>query len=148
MATATATKPSLTIKRRFKAPPAKGYAAWTDPEKVKGWMGPGEVKAKSAESDLRVGGRYRWVMVAPSGQELDVRGVYREIVPNEKLVFTWSWLSAPERESLVTVLLKPDGDGTLLTLTHEQFFDEDARDQHNNGWNGALDKMEKLVAVA
>jgi len=115
---------------------------------VKGWMGPGEVKAKSAESDLRVGGRYRWVMVAPSGQELDVRGVYREIVPNEKLVFTWSWLSAPERESLVTVLLKPDGDGTLLTLTHEQFFDEDARDQHNHGWNGALDKMEKFVAVA
>ena len=148
MAAATATKPSLTIKRRFKAPPAKVYAAWTDPEKVKGWMGPGEVKAKSAESDLRVGGRYRWVMVAPSGQELDVRGVYREIVPNEKLVFTWSWLSAPERESLVTVLLKPDGDGTLLTLTHEQFFDEDARDQHNNGWNGALDKMEKFVAVA
>jgi uncharacterized protein YndB with AHSA1/START domain len=148
MATQTATKPSLTIKRRLKAPPAKVYAAWTDPEKVKGWMGPGEVKAKSAESDLRVGGRYRWVMVAPSGQELDVRGVYREIVPNEKLVFTWSWLSAPERESLVTVLLKPDGDGTLLTLTHEQFFDEDARDQHNNGWNGALDKMEKFVAVA
>jgi uncharacterized protein YndB with AHSA1/START domain len=148
MATATATKPSLTIKRHLKAPPAKVYAAWTDPEKVKGWMGPGEVKAKSAESDLRVGGRYRWVMVAPSGQELDVRGVYREIVPNEKLVFTWSWLSAPERESLVTVLLKPDGDGTLLTLTHEQFFDEDARDQHNNGWNGALDKMEKFVAVA
>ena len=148
MATQTATKPSLTIKRHLKAPPAKVYAAWTDPEKVKGWMGPGEVKAKSAESDLRVGGRYRWVMVAPSGQELDVRGVYREIVPNEKLVFTWSWLSAPERESLVTVLLKPDGDGTLLTLTHEQFFDEDARDQHNNGWNGALDKMEKFVAVA
>jgi len=148
MATATATKPSLTIKRHLKAPPAKVYAAWTDPEKVKGWMGPGEVKAKSAESDLRVGGRYRWVMVAPSGQELDVRGVYREIVPNEKLVFTWSWLSAPERESLVTVLLKPDGDGTLLTLTHEQFFDEDACDQHNNGWNGALDKMEKFVAGA
>ncbi len=148
MATQTATKPSLTIKRRLNAPPAKVFAAWTDPEKVKGWMGPGEVKAKSAESDLRVGGRYRWVMVAPSGQELDVRGVYREIVPNEKLVFTWSWLSAPERESLVTVLLKPDGDGTLLTLTHEQFFDEDARDQHNNGWNGALDKMEKFFAFA
>jgi uncharacterized protein YndB with AHSA1/START domain len=148
MATATATKPSLTIKRRFKAPPAKVYAAWTDPEKVKGWMGPGEVKAKSAESDLRVGGRYHWVMVAPSGDELDVRGVYREIVPNEKLVFTWAWLGTPERESLVTVLLKPDGDGTLLTLTHEQFFDEDARDQHNNGWHGALDKMEKLFTAA
>ena len=43
----------------------------------------------------------------------------------------------PERESLVTVVLKPDGDGTLLTLTHEQFIDEDARDRHQGGWNGA-----------
>jgi uncharacterized protein YndB with AHSA1/START domain len=144
MVTATAAKPSLTIKRRLKAPPAKVYAAWTDPEKVKGWMGPGEVKAKSAVSDLRVGGSYRWIMVAPSGEEHDVGGVYREIVPNEKLVFTWAWKSTPERESLVTVLLKPDGDGTLLTLTHEQFFDDDARDRHQYGWNGALDKMEKM----
>jgi uncharacterized protein YndB with AHSA1/START domain len=146
MATTTATKPSLTIKRRLKAPPAKVYAAWTDPEKVKGWMGPSEMKASHVECDLRVGGRYRWVMTAPSGEQHDVRGVYRELVPNEKLVFTWAWISTPERESLVTVLLKPDGDGTLLTLTHEQFFDEDARDRHNYGWNGALDKMEKMFA--
>ena len=146
MATATATKPSLTIKRRLNAPPAKVYAAWTDPEKVKGWMGPGEVKAKSVECDLRIGGSYRWVMVAPSGEEHNVGGVYREVVPNEKLVFTWAWKSTPERESLVTVLLKPDGDGTLLTLTHEQFFDDDARDRHNHGWNGALDKMERMFA--
>jgi len=140
------TKPSLTITRRLNAPPAKVYAAWTDPEKVKGWMGPGEIKVKSVESDLRVGGSYRWLMVAASGEEHDVRGVYREVVPNEKLVFTWAWKSTPERESLVTVSLKPDGDGTLLALTHEQFFDEEARNRHNYGWNGALDKMEKLFA--
>ena len=76
----------------------------------------------------------------------DVGGVYREVVPNEKLVFTWAWKSTPERESLVTVLIKPDGDGSLLTLTHEQFFDEDVRDRHQQGWTGALDKMEKLFA--
>src|ERR1700722_17473386 len=148
MATATATKPSLTIKRRFKAPPTKVFAAFTDPEKVKHWMGPGEMKAVHAESDTQIGGRYRWVMKEPRGEQNHVGGVYREVIPNEKLVFTWAWKDTPERESIVTVLLKPDGDGTLLTLTHEQFFDEDARDQHNNGWNGALDKMEKLVAVA
>ena len=146
MATQTAVKPSLTLKRRFKASPAKVFAAWTDPEKVKHWMGPGEVKALSADCDLRVGGRYRWVMRSPAGEEYDVGGVYREIVPNEKLVFTWAWKSTPERESLVTVLLKPDGDGTLLTLTHEQFFDEDARNSHQSGWTGALDKMEKMFA--
>jgi uncharacterized protein YndB with AHSA1/START domain len=144
MATQTATKPSLTIKRHLNAPPAKVFAAWIDPEKVKLWMGPGEMKAAHVESDPRSGGRYRWVMRAPSGEEHDVSGVYREVVPNEKLVFTWAWKTTPERESLVTVLLKPDGDGTLLTLTHEQFFDEDARDRHQSGWNGAMDKMEKL----
>ncbi len=142
----TATKPSLTLKRRLKAPPAKVFAAWTDPEKVKRWMGPGEVKAISAECDARVGGRYRWVMRSPTGEIHDVSGELREFVPNEKLVFTWAWKSTPERQSLVTVLIKPDGDGSLLTLTHEQFFDEDARDRHQHGWNGALDKMEKMFA--
>jgi uncharacterized protein YndB with AHSA1/START domain len=138
------TKPSLTLKRRLKAPPAKVFAAWTDPEKVKRWMGPGEIKALSAECDVRSGGHYRWVMQDPVGETHEVGGVYREVVPNEKLVFTWAWKSTPERQSLVTVLITPDGEGSLLTLTHEQFFDEDACDRHQGGWNGALDKMEKL----
>ena len=146
MSVQSATKPSLTLKRRFRASPEKVFAAFTDPEKVKLWMGPGEIKAVRAEGDMRVGGRYRWVMRNPAGEEHDVSGVYREIVPNQKLVFTWAWKSTPERESLVTVLLKADGDGTLLTLTHEQFFNEAARDSHRGGWNGALDKMERLFA--
>jgi len=107
-------------------------------------MGPGDVKVLSAECDARVGGRYRWVMQAPNGEEYDVSGVLRELVPNEKLVFTWAWKGTPERVSLVTVSIKPDGDGSLLTLVHEQFFDEDARDRHQHGWNGALDKMANL----
>ena len=146
MSTQSAVKPSLTLKRRLKAPPAKVFAAWIDPEKVKGWIGPGEGKALHAECDARTRGRYRWVMQDAAGNVHDVGGVYREVVPNEKLVFTWAWKSTPERESLVTVLLKPDGDGTLLTVTHEQFFDEAARDRHQQGWVGALDKMEKLLS--
>ncbi len=146
MSTAAAVKPSLTIKRHFKAPPAKVFAAWIDPEKVKRWMGPGEVKAVLADIDARSGGRYHWIMQAPDGEQHDVSGVYREFIPNEKLVFTWAWKSTPERESLVTVTLKSDGDGTLMTLTHEQFFDDDARDRHNKGWEGAMLKFEKLFA--
>jgi uncharacterized protein YndB with AHSA1/START domain len=142
----TVLQPSLTLKRRLKAPPAKVFAAWTDPEKMKRWMGPGEITAMRAESDTRVGGRYRIVMQAPNGEEYDVGGVYREVVTNQKLVFTWAWKSTPERESLVTLLLKPDGDGTLLTLTHEQFSDEDTRNGHEQGWNSSLDKLEKFVA--
>ncbi len=67
-------------------------------------------------------------------------------MPNERLAFSWAWHSTPERESLVTVSLKPDGDGTLLTLQHEQLFDQAARDGHERGWKGALDKLENYLA--
>jgi uncharacterized protein YndB with AHSA1/START domain len=147
MVTAIAVKPSLTIKRRFRAPPAKVFSAWTDPEKVKRWMGPGEVKVLQVESNPRTGGRYRWLMQSPDGEKHEVSGVYREVIPNQKLVFTWAWKSTPERESLVTVEIKPDGTGSLMTLTHEQFFDDEARDRHQHGWNGAMDKLEKYLAA-
>src|SRR5262249_38553101 len=122
MSTQSAVKPSLTLKRRLNATPAKVYAAWTDPEKVTRWMGPEGVTGLRAEGDPRVGGRYHWIMRSADGETHDVSGVYREVVPNRKLVFTWAWKSTPERESLVTIELAPDGDGTLLTLTHEHLF--------------------------
>jgi len=96
-------------------------------------MGPGEVKVLATEGDARTGGRYRWLMQAPSGEEHDVSGVYREVVPNERLVFTWAWKSTPERESLVTLKSRPDGDGTFFTMGHENFFNKTAPDNHNKG---------------
>ena len=149
MSVETAVKPSLTIKRRLKASPAKVFAAWTDPEKIMRWMGPGGYSVPEASADARINGRFRIVMLSPDGTSHAVGGAYREYVLNEKLVFTWSWDAAPgdtPHESLVTVLLTPDGSGTLLTLTHERLFDETSRDGHEKGWIGSLDKLEKLVA--
>ena len=141
-------RPSLTLKRRLNAAPAKVYAAWIDPKKIARWFGPASVKAGSeqAEIDARIGGRYRVSFTMENGEYSEVGGVYRELVPNEKQVFSWAWHSTPERESLVTVSLQPDGDGSLLTLTHEQLFNQAARDGHERGWNGALDKLENYVA--
>ena len=141
-----APKPSLTLKRRLNAPPERVYAAWTDPEKLKRWFGPEQIETLRADADARVGGRFRIVMRGTDGEEHDVSGVYREVVPNEKIVFTWAWRSTPERESLVTVVIKPQGAGSLLTLVHEQFFDEAARDRHEHGWIGCLDKLERYFA--
>jgi uncharacterized protein YndB with AHSA1/START domain len=148
MATAATTKPSLTLKRRYRASPAQVFSAWTDPTKIGRWMGPEGIEPLSVESDARTGGRYRFIMRSPDGETHDVSGVFREVVPNQKLVFTWAWKSTPERESLVTITLKPDGHGTLLTLTHEQFFDEGARDRHQHGWTGSLDKLGRFLAEA
>jgi uncharacterized protein YndB with AHSA1/START domain len=138
-------KPSLTLKRRLNALPAKVYGAWTDSARISHWFGPENAEILRAETDVRVGGRFRIVFRGPDGEEHDVGGVYREVVPNEKLVFTWAWRTTPERESLVTVALKRDGDGTLLTLMYEQFFDEAARDRHVRGWNETLDKLESYL---
>lgn len=138
-------KPSLTLERRLNAPPSKIYRAWTDSAKISRWFGPEDAEILRTETDVRVGGRFRIVFRGPDGEEHDVGGVYREVVPNQRLVFTWAWRSTPERESLVTVALKRDGDGTLLTLQHEQFFDEAARDRHGRGWNETLDKLESYV---
>jgi uncharacterized protein YndB with AHSA1/START domain len=141
---AVATKPSLTIKRRFAAPPEKVYAAWTDPEKMIHWMGPTGAQRVEATSDLRVGGHYAIKMIMTDAEH-DVAGVYREVVPNENVVFTWAWKTMPERESLVTVTFKRDGTGTIMTLQHAQFFDEDARDRHNAGWLGTMERLEKYL---
>jgi uncharacterized protein YndB with AHSA1/START domain len=139
-------KPSLTLKRRLNAAPEKVYAAWTDPAQIVRWFGPDSGKVSRAETDVRAGGRYVVVFNTEDGEEHHVSGTYREVVANERLVFTWAWRSTPERESLVTVVIKPDGAGALLTLIHEQFFDETARDRHEYGWSGTLDKLEQLFA--
>ena len=143
-----AVKPSLTLQRRLKAAPEKVYAAWTDPEKIIRWFGPEQVLVETVEArmDVRVGGAYRMRFKTDDGEQHEVGGVYREVVPNEKLVFSWAWHSTPERESQVTVTLKPEGALTLLTLRHEQLFDEAAAAGHTRGWTGSLNKLEREFA--
>jgi uncharacterized protein YndB with AHSA1/START domain len=94
---------------------------------------------------VRVGGRYSISFDTQDGEKHNVSGTYREVVPNEKLAFTWMWITMPERMSYVIVTIKPDGDGCILTLHHEQFADEAARDGHKTGWTGTLEKLAKIV---
>jgi len=141
-----ATKPSLTLKRRLNAPAEKVYAAWTDPQKLVNWFGPDSGPVTKAQVDLRVGGRYDIGFHTEDGEYHEVGGLYREVVENEKLVFTWAWHTMKERESLVTITIKRDGDGAILTLHHEKFFDQAARDGHEGGWTGTLNKLEKMLA--
>ena len=142
-------RPSLTLTRRLRARPEKVYAAWTDPENLVQWFGLTQAKPGSLQADLdvRVGGRYRISFTNDkNGEYFEVGGLYREVVPNERLVFTWAWHSTPERESLVTIELKPDAAGTLMMFHHEQFVDETARDNHERGWSTFFDKLEQFVA--
>lgn len=139
-------KPSLTIRRWLNASPARVYAAWTDPQRLARWWGPGKVEdMRTVELDVRVGGAFH-VGFEFMGERHDVHGVYQEVVPDEKLVFSWYWKSTAERVSLVTVKTRPDGEGCMLTLIHEQFFDEAARLGHTRGWTASINKLETLFA--
>lgn len=145
-AAAAAERPSLTLRRHYRATADKVWRAWTDPQALKHWFGPDEIVAVPiAEIDLRVGGRFRVAMLAADGETHDVSGIYLEVEPQRKLVFSWAWRSTPERESRVTVRIEPDDQGCELVLLHEQFFDEAAREGHTHGWSGALAKLEKWL---
>jgi uncharacterized protein YndB with AHSA1/START domain len=100
----------------------------------------------AAEVDLRPGGRFRVCFGGADGNAHEVRGVYREVVENRLLSFTWTWpRTTPERESVVTIEFKAVPRGTEIVFRHEQFVDETVRDGHLGGWTGALDKLEKQL---
>jgi uncharacterized protein YndB with AHSA1/START domain len=135
-------RPSLIIKRHYPAAPEKVWRAITAPEALQRWMAPTDgFSIPIAESDVRVGGRYRIVMVEPGGKEHDVSGVYREVNAPRRLSYTWTWKGNPDEESIVTIELRGNGGGTDLTLTHAEFVDEDTRGRHQQGWNGCLDRL-------
>jgi uncharacterized protein YndB with AHSA1/START domain len=147
-AAAADVKPSLTLQRRLNASPERVYSAWTEADKIARWFGPAVVLQDTVKAtmDVRVGGRFQVSFNSEGGDYHQVGGVYREVIPNRKLVFSWAWYTTPERESLVTVTIAPEGEHTLLTLHHAQLFDETTKTGHTRGWTGSLDKLEALFA--
>jgi uncharacterized protein YndB with AHSA1/START domain len=124
------------------------FRAWTDPAQLKKWFAVTEgFTTPIADVDLQIGGRYRLGMQPPGDDQiLIVGGVYREIIPPEKLVFTWRWESSDEDEpeTLVTVNFIAHGDVTEVVLYHERFTSEALRDKHGEGWAGCMDHLIRL----
>ena len=120
--TATVTLPTdeqILITREFDAPKHLVYKAWTTPELVKRWWSGHQGEVAIAEIDLRVGGRWRYVMVAHGGLEVAFHGTYREIVPNERIVNTqvYETPDAPEGEGALNIVTFTEVDGrTTLSL--------------------------------
>ncbi|RYF36130.1 MAG: SRPBCC domain-containing protein, partial [Comamonadaceae bacterium] len=128
-------QPELHIVRRYPASCDKVWRAWTEPQALSRWFGPGEVDSVThAALDVRQGGRYRICFRTPDGEEHCVSGVYRVVDPQRELSFSWAWQSTPDRLSLVTVTLRPVDGGTELDFRQSQFFDEKAQHDHARGW--------------
>lgn len=145
---ADAEKFSLEIKRFIKASRDRIYAAWADPEQLKKWFGPENVKTRDLIADVRVGGQFRWDCTDPEGKEVTIAGEYRELQPGKKIVFTWKHEENEEwknHSSIVTVEFFDCEGGTELRLTHENLPSEPSRDDHMQGWNSVVDKLEEFL---
>ena len=150
--TAVVTLPTdkqIQITREFAAPRQLVYKAYTTPELIKRWWSGDRGEVTSAEVDLRVGGRWRYVMTANGGFEVAFHGEYREIVPNERLVTTEVYEGAPEGEAVVTHTFAEKDGRTTLTILME-LPDRESRDAViNSGMEGGMqESMDHLEQVA
>ena len=126
------------------APRADVFRAWTDPEELKQWWGPGAFTTPSATVDLRPGGRYELVMQPTGGGDPFVLGgEYREVTPPERLVYTWRWEVGPPdpRETLVTVEFRDLGAQTEVILVHDNFVGPGPLEPYREGWESGLEKL-------
>jgi len=151
--TARVTLPSDTqilITREFAAPPHLVYRAWTTPELIKRWWPAKRGKMTVAEVDLRVGGRWRYVMIADGGLEVAFHGEYREIVPNERLVSTEVFELVPDAEAVDTLTLAEQAGRTTLSILveHQTRAHRDAHIESGMeaGLQDALDLLEQVAA--
>ena len=150
--TAVVTLPSDTqilITREFAAPRHLVYRAWTTPELIKRWWSANRGEVTLVEVDLRVGGKWRYVMIADGGFEVGFHGEYREIVPNERLVSTEVFEGMPEGEAVDTLTLTEAAGRTTLTIL-VQHQNKAHRDAHiesgmEAGLQDALDLLEDVA---
>jgi uncharacterized protein YndB with AHSA1/START domain len=150
--TATVTLPTdeqILITREFDAPRHLVYKAWTTPELVRRWWHAKRGEVTLCEIDLRVGGAWRFVMVADGGFEVGFHGEYREIVPDERIVSTEVYEGMPDAEAVNTLTLtERDGRTTMTILV--QHASKEHRDAHvesgmEAGLQDAMDLMEEVA---
>jgi uncharacterized protein YndB with AHSA1/START domain len=139
---------SVTLVRRIRARPQVVFDAVTTPEGIAHWWGPDAGPVLLAESDPRVGGRYRVRFRKLDSTEHESSGEFLEIMRPERIVMSWRWKGSREDpgESRIEIMLRAVPEGTELTLTHSLLRDEETRRSHEGGWAGALDKLEAHFA--
>src|SRR3990172_1271357 len=141
--------PRLRIERVFNAPRELVWRAWTERKHLMRWWGPDGFTCPVAEIDARIGGRFRTCMTSPDGVEHWVGGIYLEVVPPERLVFTWAWESDGKPSHISTVKIELFAQGrskTRLVLNHSGFESATARDSHRWGWTSSFDSLAKSLA--
>ncbi|MDB4883417.1 MAG: polyketide cyclase [Gemmatimonadetes bacterium] len=142
-----ASERELVITRMLDAPRELVWRAWTDSEQVKQW-GPKGFTTPEREMEFRPGGAWHAVMISPDGKRYRQHGVVREVVPMERLVFTFIWDETPDVEMLVSVSFADRGRKTEMVFRQTGFPSDESRDGHVGGWNEAFDRLAEVIASA
>ncbi|MBB3455439.1 uncharacterized protein YndB with AHSA1/START domain [Rhizobium sp. BK313] len=133
----------IVLIREIAAPRDLLFRLWTEPEHLMQWWGPHNMTAPSVSVDLREGGAWRHCILGPDGKEYWSHGRYLEIVPPERLVFTFAWEGhgpGPGHQMQVTVELQEKGEGTRLVFRKAELPDDRELQLQTGGWQQALDK--------
>ena len=140
---------SLTVERLFDAPRALVWEAWTHPALLSQWWGPVHYPATHIDMDIRPGGQWRNRLTSvETGDALWHNGTFREVVPLEKLVFTFVWEEAGERGQVneVTVTFSDHGAQTRVVLVQAPFQSTAEAEGHGDGWGSSFDRLETLLS--
>lgn len=138
---------SLQLQRFIPAPPESVFDAWTAPDELRKWWGPEGVRCISAEIDLRVGGAYRIANALPDQSVVWIEGEYERIERPQLLVFSWRLGHEVSHAEKVTVRFRPVAGGTEVSVTHERVGSKALRDQHEQGWIGCLNGLERHLST-
>jgi len=134
------------VKHTYDASPEELFKAFTDPEVLKEWYAPEGLTIPEISADVTLGGKHRVVMLAPDGSKHIANGIYKEIIPGKKLVFTWKWEGMEwGDQSVVTVEFFPKEGKTEVVLTHEGLPNQQEVEMHTKGWSSCLVRLEQAV---
>lgn len=140
----------MSITRVFDEPRPLVYEVWTQPEHIVNWMAPHGFTIPETSGELKVGGDWYCVMVAPDGSKHPLRGTYREVIPEELIVTSHCWEDEqgnPEHETTLAVRFADEDGKTRVTLEQRNFKSQESRDGHIDGWKQSLERLTTLLAT-
>ena len=142
----------LKVSRRLKAPRALVFKMFADGAHLTRWFGPLGHTCVECTVEPKVGGRFYAALTGPDGTLRRVAGAFTEVVPDQRLAFTWAWLDEageprePDLKTVVTITFEEKGDETELTLRHDGFPNAERAGMHDKGWESSFECLAQYLA--
>jgi uncharacterized protein YndB with AHSA1/START domain len=142
---------ALVLRRTYRVPRERVFAAWTNPEIAARFLRSGDGKATDIRMDVKIGGTFSIAIDSGENGLFVARGTYLEVNEPKRLVMTWRWEEddpADEHESLLSLDFNERSGETELVLTHEKLASVESRDRHEEGWSAMIDQLGTVLEAS